>query len=49
MAKKSKPGDGSQAKGKKGSLLYEPAESPQFSKVFGRLQTVVMAARPTSR
>ncbi|WP_165956486.1 hypothetical protein [Kribbella antibiotica] len=49
MAKKSKPGDGSQAKGKKGALLYEPTEMPQFSKVFGRLQIVVTAVRPTSR
>jgi hypothetical protein len=49
VSKKSKPGDGSQAKGKKGALLYEPTESTQLSKAFGRLQAVVVAARPTSR
>ncbi len=49
MSKKSKPGDGSQAKGKKGSMLYEPAESAHLSKVFGRLRAVVLAASPTSR
>lgn len=48
MSKKSKPGDGSQAKGTK-KTLYGPAESVHVSNAFGRLQALVRAARPTSR